>query len=338
MRDPALSPLELERAVDVLSRERAIRPPPWEAHGLNRILGRSARPLRSTLQQLTALGLLAFDRDGRWTLTRTGEEVLDGRLAGDWAPLTALTLRAGNLEREVLAFLGEAKSHGGIARLPQARTRTIAPALAAVVGWQPGWRADDDFVIPVEVLEVAMTGAAMEVADGRADWVEERERVGHRAEAYSLRLGRERHGPAAILHVSRDEGDRFGYDLEDLSSVPSRLIECKGSRSATLSFVISANELAVARAHPRRYEIHYWGEINLGRRPDEDYATLREAGYPTVLRDPAGAIERGALTAEAGAWKVWLPREQARGERGRLKARWPRQYRPRSVGPDGTHP
>jgi hypothetical protein len=302
--------LEIERAVDALTRHRAMRREPWDAEQLNRIFGRSARPVRSTLHQLTDLGLLAICRDGRWTLTRTGIKVLDGRAIGDWGPLTAHTLRAGDLEREVLAFLGEAETKDGQARLRQVRTRTIAPTLAAILGWQPAWRSDDRFVIPLEALQAAMAGAAMEIADGRPEWVEERERVGHRAEAYSLRLEREHRGAGAILHVSREEGDQFGYDLEDVSSDPSRLIECKGSRSAGLRFVLSANELAVAREHPDRYEIHYWGGIKLSRSPEDDYAALCEAGSPIVIKDPAGAIERGDLVAEAAAWNV-RPRDAA---------------------------
>lgn len=306
MNDPSLTPLEIERAVDALARERAIRRGPWGAEQLHRVFGRSARPLRSTLRQLTALGLLAFGRDGRWALTGKGREVLDARVASDWGPLTALTLRAGALEREVLAFLGEAETDEGHARLLQVRTRTIAPALAAVLGWQSAWRADHHFVVPLDALQVAMAGAAMEIADGRPDWVQERERVGHRAEAYSLRMEREQRGPGAVLHVSRDEGDRFGYDLEDISIEPSRLIECKGSRSRKVTFVMSANELAVAGEHPDRYEIHFWGRINLGRGPTEEYAALRETGCPIVIRDPTGAIDRGELTAEAEAWTIRL--------------------------------
>lgn len=280
---------------------------PWEAERLSRLFGRSTRPLRSTLRQLAALGFLATDSDGRWTLTQVGAEILDARLTGDWGPLAVLMLRAGDLEREVLAFLAEAETWNGNARLPRARARTIAPALAAVVGWQPEWRAEAHLVVPIDVLHVAMADAAMEIADGRPEWVEERERVGHRAEAYSLRLEREQRGSGAILHVSRDEGDQFGYDLEDTSTNPSRLIECKGSRSHALRFVLSRNELGAADEHPDRYEIHFWGRINLGRSPAEDYAALRTAGYPTVIRDPAGAIQRDELTAEAHTWKVHLP-------------------------------
>lgn len=304
MTDPALTPLEIERAVDALTRHRTITREPWEAEQLNRIFGRSGRPLRSMLRQLTALGLLAFAPDGRWTLTRLGVDVLDGRAAGDWEPLTTLTLRAGNLERDVFAFLGEAVVADEHARLLRARARTIAPALAAVVGWQPAWRTEDEFVVPLDALKAAMAGAAMEIADGRPGWIEERERVGHRAEAYSLRLERDLSGPGAILHVSRDEGDQFGYDLEDISNEPSRLIECKGSRSTTVSFVMSTNELDVAGRNPDRYEIHFWGGISLRRSPEEEYAALRNASYPIVFRDPAGAIDRGELGAKAAAWKV----------------------------------
>jgi hypothetical protein len=296
--------VEIERAVEALSRERAIQPGPWDAKQLNRMFGRSVRPLRSTLRHLAALGLLAFDRDGRWGLTRAGSEILDARIAGDWGPLTVLTLRAGDLEREVLAFLREADAQDGKAHLLQARAHTVAPALAAVVGWQPAWRRERHFVVPLDVLQVAMAGAAMEIADGRPGWVEQRERVGHRAEAYSLRLERDHHGAGAILHVSRDAGDGFGYDLEDVSIDPSRLIECKGSRSSRLRFVMSANELATAEKHFARYEIHFWGDINLDRGPVEDYAALREAGYPAIIGDPAGAIERGELVADADAWNV----------------------------------
>jgi hypothetical protein len=301
--------MEIERAVDALARERAIWREPWETKRLNRVFGRSTRSLHSTLRKLTALGLLALDLDGRWTLTPTGAEVLDARAANDWGPLTTLTLRAGGLERDVLAFLGEAETDDEGARLLRTRMQTIAPTLAAVIGWQPTWRTDDYFVVPLDALQVAMAGAAMEIADSRPDWVKERERVGYRAEAYSLRLGRERHGPGAILHVSRDRGDQFGYDLEDISIEPSRLIECKGSRATVLSFMVSANEMVVAREHPDRYEIQYWGRVNLGRNPDEDYVALREAGYPTVIRDPAGAIEKGKLTAQPEVWRVRLSGE-----------------------------
>lgn len=304
MSDAALSPLEIERAVDALSRLRAIYREPWEARQLKPMLGRSGRPLGSTLGHLTALGVVARLADGRWTLTRIGAQVLDARAGGDWGVLAALVLRAGDLEREILAFLTEATAVQGNVHMRRARARTITPTLAAVLGWHSAWRVADEFVVPLAALQTAMVGAAIDIADGRRTWVETKERIGQRAEAYSLRLERELHGPGAILHVSRDEGDHFGYDLEDISSEPSRLIECKGTASSALFFVITRNELDVALGNPDRYEIHHWANISLQRSPEDEYAALRAASYPTVIRDPAGAIERGELKAEPSAWTV----------------------------------
>lgn len=304
MNEPILTSLEIERAVDALIGERAIRRELWDADQLNRLFGRSTRSLRSTLFQLSALGLLAINRDGRWGLTATGAEVLDARSGGDWQPLARLVLRAGDMEHEVFALLMEAQPSDHRAVLLQGRARKIVPALATVIDWVPAWRDGKYFAIPLEALQMAMAGAAMEIADGRPEWVSDRERVGHRAEAYSLRLEREQRGAGAILHVSREEGDRYGYDLEDVSAQPPRWIECKGSRGGALSFVMSANELAVAKRHPDRYEIHYWAHINLGRPPEEDYSALRKLGYPMVIKDPASMLDRGDLVAECTAWKV----------------------------------
>jgi hypothetical protein len=230
--------------------------------------------------------------------------VLDARARGDWGALAVLVLRAGNLERDILAFLTEASTVEGNVQLLRARTRTIAPALAAVLGWHTTWRVDDQFVVPLAALTAAMADAALETAARRPDWVEARERIGQRAEAYSLRLERELHGPGAILHVSQDAGDQFGYDLEDVSADPSRLIECKGTASPSLTFIITRNELDVARRNPNRYEIHHWANISLRRSPEEEYVGLRAAAYPTVIRDPAGAIEHGELRLEPAAWRV----------------------------------
>jgi hypothetical protein len=260
--------------------------------------------MHSTLAQLVGLDLLNVDSDGRWHLTAIGTEVLDARSHGNWTPLVLLLLRAGDLERDVISFLGEAKVSKDCAVLPRKRARTISPVMATIVDWVPEWRDDRLFIMPLDVLRSAMADAAMEIAEGRPGWVADRERVGHRAEAYSLRLERELCGAGSILHISRDGGDRYGYDLEDISTQPSRLIECKGSRSRDLNFIVSANELAVARRHPDRYEVHHWAQINLGRAPDEDYAALRGMGYPTVIKDLDGALERRDLTAECVAWQI----------------------------------
>jgi hypothetical protein len=225
-------------------------------------------------------------------------------------------------------FLMEASTVEGNVHLLRTRTRTIAPSLAAVLDWNFAWRTEVEFVVPLDALETAMASAAMDIAHGRPEWVEARERIGQRAEAYSLRLERELHGPGAILHVSRDAGDHFGYDLEDVSTEPSRLVECKGTASSTLTFMITENELAVAQRNRDRYEIHHWANISLHRSPEEEYAAFRAASYPTVIRDPAGAIERGELRLEPASWRVNAAVTQGR--------RAQRQYPAPCAGGDPT--
>lgn len=304
MNELPFTPGEIERAVDALARERIIKREPWDTARLNSIIGRSARPLRSTLQQLSSLGVLRPVIDGRWTLTRAGIEVLEARSAGQWNPLIRLVLRTGQLDREILAFLAEATEEGTEVCLSQTRTHAVAPTLSTIFDWQPEWRYAAGFRIPRDALQAAMNESALEIAEGRPDWVEDRERVGHRAEAYSLRFEREVRGPGAVLHVSRDEGDQFGFDLEDISEYPSRLIECKGSRQENLSFIVSKKELEVARMEPERYEIHFWGRISLDKDPRDEYGHLRHADYPIVIRNLAARIDQKELRLEATSWLI----------------------------------
>jgi Domain of unknown function (DUF3883) len=299
-----LTPVEVEHAVDALARLRRIKREPWERDRLNRLFGRASRPLRSTLTELASAGLLELDEQGRWTTTEAGARILTAREGGEWEPLARLLLGRGEMEEEALAVLREAEEAADLVRIARVRARAVAPRLAAFASWVPGWRDGERLVLPKPLLEQATTRGAMEIAGGRPDWVRKREEVGHRAEAYSLRLEREARGPAAILHVSRDRGDGYGYDLEDVSRQPTRLIECKGSRSKGVSFILSANELAAAKAEPERFELHYWGGIELNRDPEQEYELLRQQGYPLVIEDLAGALARNELEAECAAWRV----------------------------------
>jgi hypothetical protein len=172
------------------------------------------------------------------------------------------------------------------------------------MGWVPEWRDGDCLVVPLEALQTAMAAAALELADVRPQWVEEREQVGRRAEAYSLRHEREQHGPKSVLYVSRDVGDQYGYDLENRSAAQPRCIECKGSRSTTVTFVITAHELNTARQESSGYEIQFWGGIDLARSPKEEYDALIEQGYPIVITDPAAGIADGRMTSECVAWQI----------------------------------
>jgi hypothetical protein len=235
---------------------RGIRKGPWELRVVRRYLRVNSLKLRQTLAELTALGLLDYDHTDRWNLSAVGEHIIAEQSSANWRPLTTQVMSAGGLEDEVLAFMGEASQADGCATLAVEQARTVCPTLARVVGWVPEWRNEDKLlVVPLEALEAAMKAAALEIAAGRPAWVEEREEVGRRAEAYSLRHEREAHGIVGVLYVSRDEGDGFGYDLENRTVEPPRLIECKGSRADTLSFYISANELQQAGEQADSYEM-----------------------------------------------------------------------------------
>jgi hypothetical protein len=136
------------------------------------------------------------------------------------------------------------------------------------------------------------------------DWVISQNTIGWRAELYSLRLERSTYGAKHVLHVSRDVGDGFGYDIETSATDPPRLIEVKGSRSSRVSFVITRKELEVARLHPERYEVQFWGDIDLSKPPIEEYAALRSRGYPVVIADTAATVEADDWTIQPLSWRV----------------------------------
>jgi hypothetical protein len=297
---------EIERAIEALVRQRRLHRGPWEAAALNRLLGRSRRPLTSTLAGLAQLGLLRPEGDGRWRLTAIGNEVLDARTRGDWRPLARVVLRHHDLSAEVLALISAANTERDSVNVVIKRTYAgrVAPAAAAVASWPPEWRHGDHLLIPRDVLEDVMTANALDIATGRPSWVEAREAVGHRAEAYSLRWCRQQHGSAAVVHVAGDEKDFLGYDIEVVRVEPSELIECKGSRSRELTFVWSDNERRTAQDHGPRYRVHFWGSIDLRRDPADEYAKLVASGYPTVIGNPAELVTSGALAAECAVWRV----------------------------------
>ena len=108
------------------------------------------------------------------------------------------------------------------------------------------------------------------------------------------------------MHISRDTGDGFGYDIECTGTTPPRMIEVKGSRSADVTFVITARELAVAGRHSDRYELHYWGKISLTRPLEQEYPDLLDAGYPLVNTDVARTLAMPDWSGECKAWRFRL--------------------------------
>ena len=124
-----------------------------------------------------------------------------------------------------------------------------------------------------------------------------RQAVGDRAEAYSYYLLRfESICPTSVVWVSRDD-QGLGYDIEDRSAGRVHRVEVKGSQGKDVRFLLTAHEHDVAHQDPRSYEVHFWGEINLNRRPDVEFNTLRERGFPLRFQDLASHLADERLLA-----------------------------------------
>jgi hypothetical protein len=131
-----------------------------------------------------------------------------------------------------------------------------------------------------------------------------RKSIGDRGELYSYHL--ERLGAAVasdIVWVARDD-DTLGFDIEDRSCTPRRRVEVKASGDASIRFYLSANEWERAHDDPENYEIHFWGGVNLGRDPSDDFAALRRSGSPVIFKNLPSCIQAGQLVAKPDRWKV----------------------------------
>jgi Protein NO VEIN, C-terminal len=296
---PSSQDLELTaRAVLVL---RARGASSWtDAEFIAVMRARMTVSVTGLLEFLGSCGLLENEGAG-WRLSHAGEDAF-GRLATeDWSPYAHALLASGAYEGELARLLEGGTENGDRLRYPLAALPRLAPRAGALLAWDPGLREGHDLVVPLALLDTLLASSAMESAAEIPSWVQDNNTVGWRAELYSLRLERGRLGAKQVMHTSRDAGDGFGYDIETTGCEP-RLIEVKGSRSAAMCFHLSRRELEVAREEPDRHELHFWGEIDLGRNPADEYAALRRDKYPVVIADLAEAIEREKFKMQPRSW------------------------------------
>ena len=239
-----------------------------------------------------------------WSFTECGEAALEDLAEGEWSRFGRAVLQTGAYDDQIGALLEVGAVVAGVLRVPLARLPRVAPTAGAILAWSSVWRHDADLVVPLSEIEDLLAVAVMDQAAKVPEWVTDAQTIGWRAELYSLRMERARAGVHQVLHVSRDIGDQFGYDIEDTTADPSRLIEVKGSRGSRVRFTITARELEAARRHPTRYEIQYWGDMVLSRDPRTEFELLISRGYPTVLRDVASSIDGGLWASEPRAWRI----------------------------------
>jgi hypothetical protein len=134
-----------------------------------------------------------------------------------------------------------------------------------------------------------------------------RKSIGNRGELYSYQLERLNAEVASdIVWVARDD-DNLGYDIEDRSVDPRRRIEVKASGDTSVRFFLSENEWRKAHEEPSRYEVHFWGSVDLQVSPADEFPRLRARGYPLVFRDIPQLLDGRQLAATPNKWRITQP-------------------------------
>jgi hypothetical protein len=261
-----------------------------------RAVGGSLDEVDDTIQLLVELQLVTSDKD-RVGLSFAGKRVARALESGKVHALALTLIRAGYFHVQVLRLLELAiyDEHGNLTCDYKA-ARTNAGMVTSLLTWWPDVKVRPNFLVPSELAKELHTLVAITPPPKR--WLEERYEVGERAEAYSFQLERTNATDASKIRWVSRESDAFGWDMEDDNQNPQRLIEVKGRRDGSVEFYLSENEWTQAQANSSRYELHFWGEIDLRRDRNIEYAVLRESGYPLVIRDLASTL------LDAAHWKM----------------------------------
>lgn len=254
---------------------------------------------------LTRLGLVN-EQQSIFRRSQIGNRVSSAASRGDLKPLCLELVRAGYFhdQARILIESGEVDEQGNL----HCATRVARAGAPQLVGVLARWEAVKTlpflFVPSDLVSELDSVWALLPPRSEQPAWADERKAVGDRAEMYSVQRERDKvANKSAIVWVSRDS-DLLGWDVEDRSVNPHRLIEVKGRRDENPVFYMSENEWRKAHEFHTRYEIHFWGGIDLNRDPSKEYETLRVAGYPLVLVKLAVMLDEGQWTATPVRWRI----------------------------------
>jgi hypothetical protein len=258
----------------------------------------SAAELLAKLAQCSLVNGL----EDNWVRTDRGDGIVEALVQQDWAPYCEALLALEDVSCEAIDLIRVGTVYESTWRCLLIRAQKAAPTLTTILGWRADFRDGPTLALPVGVLEAASSNYLMAAARETPAWVKDRESVGHRAEAYSMRYVAAELGADRLLWVSVDVGDQLGYDIE--ADGGARAIEVKGSRGRDISFILTAKERATAVQFGGAYEIQYWGEISLDREPAAEYELLVERGYPRVIQNPAAALDQDEWTLESVAWRV----------------------------------
>lgn len=250
---------------------------------------------------------LALETGGMLRRTRDGDRIVRALRQNDRAPLGTALIRGGLMHDQArhLVESGTPLANGDLS-CERRMVRAGAPQLLGLLAW---WDVDVDstLVIPRALVEELTTVWAMLPPPPETPtWVRERQEIGNRAEMYTVQFERRSAiNPSSIVWVARDSSS-LGWDVEDRGSSPMRQIEVKGSRATDPIFYFSDNEWRKANEHSTTYEVHFWGNIDLGRAPASEYEALLAAGYPLIVRNIAGEVVAGRWIVVATQWRVSL--------------------------------
>ncbi len=250
---------------------------------------------------------LVLEIGGMLRRTRDGDRIVRSLRQDDRTTLGTALIRGGLMHDQArhLVESGTPLANGDMScehRIIRAR----APQLLGLLAW---WNVEVSSTVLIPralVKELTTVWAMLPPPPETPTWVRERQEVGNRAEMYTVQFERRSAtNPSNIVWVARDSSS-LGWDVEDRGASPMRQIEVKGSRATDPIFYFSDNEWRKANEHSGTYEVHFWGNIDLGRAPASEYETLLSAGYPLIIRNIVDEVEAGRWLAFATQWRVSL--------------------------------
>jgi hypothetical protein len=193
------------------------------------------------IQILAILKLIRFDK--HLPKRTPAGDTLARTLRRDETILGLTLIRAGHFYDQARVLLATGTiSDAGALSCPIRTARTVAPQLIAILETWPGVTTYPELSVPAAVVhELNSVWALLPPVTELPKWAAERKEVGNRAEMYTVQFERTSISPSKILWVARDS-DALGFDVEDISVIPSRCIEVKGRRDRDIVFYLSEQE------------------------------------------------------------------------------------------------
>jgi Domain of unknown function (DUF3883) len=269
------------------------------------VVGGSSEEIRACVRLLEALRLA----NGTDFLNRTaeGDKVVRALRNGDPTALPLAILRSGCLSEQVQHLTSISRYEGEDLVFEAARMRPGALQLLGLLARLPGFVAGQPCRVQGSLrVDVESAWSLQDMPTLKtAVTISPREEVGNLGELYSLQLERTRFiGAAPNVRWVSPEDPGAGYDIEVREGGRLRRIEVKGSQAETVTFAISDNEWQTSERYARDYEIHFWGTIRPGEKPESGYGRLIEAGYPIVILNPHQVLSAYPWTMRPQIWRV----------------------------------